>query len=127
MQKVRGVEIGLECNIYSVDVNSLLPMPVLIRKYNIPNSYVKRELFEVIYSFEIDYFSCRYFQTIIFNVWLILSMPQSGTKFNKLWNLFLECLEKPFVIRGYMDGMKPYINCNYEARNFLIVIHSWKN
>ena len=42
-------------NIHSVDVNSLLPMPVLIRKYNIPNSYEKRELFEVIYSFQIDY------------------------------------------------------------------------
>ncbi len=55
-------------------------LPVLIRKYNIPNSYVKRELFEVIYSFQIDYFSCRYFQTIKFNVWFILSMPQSGTE-----------------------------------------------
>ncbi len=44
MQKVRVVEMALECNIYSKDVNSLLPMPVLIRKYNIPNFYVKREL-----------------------------------------------------------------------------------
>ncbi len=57
-EKVRGVEIGLECIVYSVDVNPMVLKPVLAGKYNIPNSYVKRELSEVIYSFQIDYLSC---------------------------------------------------------------------
>ena len=67
-----SVENCLESIIYSFEVNLMVLSPVLIRKYNIPNSYVKRELFEVIYSFQIAYFSCRYFQTFMFNVWLII-------------------------------------------------------
>ncbi len=73
-----SVENCLERIIYSFEVNPMVLLPVLIRKYNIPNSYVKRELLEVIYSFQTDYFSCRYFQTFMFNVWLISSMTQSG-------------------------------------------------
>ena len=75
-------------NLFLFEVNLMVRWPVLIRKYNIPNSYVKRELFEVIHSFKFDYFSCRYFKTIIFNVWLIFSMLQSGTTITFLVFLF---------------------------------------
>ena len=42
------MEIGLECIVYSVEVNPKVFKPVLAGKYNIPNFYEKRELFEVI-------------------------------------------------------------------------------
>ena len=78
--KTRGVENCLECIIYSFEVNLMVLSLVLTRKYNYANSYVKWELFEVVYSFKIDYFSCGYLKTIIFNVWFIFSMLQSRTE-----------------------------------------------